>query len=390
MHGRKIKSFAAIACAVAFCWLRPVAALAGPEETEEAQRKAAYEKAKNRLVYIERLLVKSDADCTQKSFENTTRQREQGTGYLLTSQYILTALHVAGTEKQVEPGQIRCFAIWRETNKGDLKIARPRMGGDVERPNLAGPELDLAILQLREPVADVTSCPEFWAARMERGKIVFINGYDGAAIKFNQGLGVTDALTNRTSLQAPCESGLCSISQPVPAGNSGAPVTDQSYSLVGVMKGGNNYISFFEPLSGARRELDDICKPFNSGAYCERIRAERENEKPFEVPITLRCNSAGQSEGATRFLVDYPAPEGYKISGFVTHKDNDIARVGHAEYRLSRNRLYVEGVRIELSCNGRPTASGKAEDAETVVSGRFKKNLSAKDKDVINTACNKQ
>ena len=389
MHGRKMKIMlrAAIACAVAFCWMRPVAALADAQEVEEAQSTKSYQMVKDRLVYIEMLRVKSEADCTKQLFENTALHPNQGTGYLLTSRVILTALHVAG---DVEAGEIRCFGIRRATDKV-LRIARPPVSLDMERPGFFGPDKDLTILRLQDEIADpaLTSCPAFLIRPLERGKIVFINGYDGATIKFGQGIGVTDAVTARGSLLLPCEPGfLCQVGKSVARGISGAPVTDLSFSLVGVLKGGDNTTSYFEPMSGVWRELENICKPFNPRAFCDKTRAELENQQSFEIPASLRCNSAGQPLGATSYTADYPAPEGYRVSGFVTHKDNDIARVGHAEYKLSDDRLYVEGVRIELTCNGRPTASGKAEDAKTVVSGNLRKNnLSSNDKDAISRAC---
>ena len=227
-----------------------------------------------------------------------------------------------------------------------------------------------------------------FSTRPRTGDIVFVTGYKTENIDRRQGKAITDPQTHRSELLSDCNPPfLCDLGRGTPPGHSGAPVIDRSGKLVGILKGGNNLESSFEPILPVREALEPYCESFltdNYQKYClAKIRGEREQKGPFDKAGRILCDGARQPDASAQ----YRAKEGFEIAGFVTHEDttDDTGNgwVGHAEYTLSDDGKHVVEVNVRMGC----TAYGQAGWAETRIYGNIKKILDKKDQESIKKEC---
>lgn len=399
MRGRSIIWLAGAVLVINVWAGGPVSGAEADKKSQETgEIKKAYDSVKHRLVYIEAKRIPKEQPCNATVFAERPAP-EKGTGILLTNGYVLTAFHVA--LKEVDRGQIRCFAIYRETDR-IRRVARPitSPGPNDERPQLAQFQ-DLSILVLAERIDDpsLQTCPSIGRGSLEKGNIVFLSGYKAETIDLLQGRPITDPQTHKLSLLSDCNlPAVCDVGQGMPPGHSGGPVIDRLGNLVGIFKGGDNIESSFEPLSGVLPILEGnrYCGSFlteDYQKYClAKVRAEREEKSSFTAePKRIRCDRLGKADESPSFA-EYSAEDGFKIAGFVTHDDeaddNGNGWVGHAEYRLSKDGLHIVGVKVQMGCSGRPTASGQPGWAKTRISGNIKRILGQKDENDIKKACN--
>jgi hypothetical protein len=398
---------AALAFASVMCMARPVAAAESDMEATEGKQATkatvtdqiaqAYAAVRSRLVYIEAKRIPAKQDCTEDLFKDSSL-RDRGTGILLRNNHVLTAFHVA--LKEVNRGLIRCYAIYREVDGIRRAALALRRVDDTEWPDQFGPRRDLAILVLIEAIKDpsLQACPPISARPLKRGDTVFVNGYNGETIDIANGKPIKSSTLPPVTVTADCDpSGLCNLSQAIPSGFSGSPVIDQSQSLVGVFKKGDNVESLFEPLLAVRSEVQQFCDPVSSVSPqqdCAKVRAQYEQAEVFATePKRIRCDGAGRPIDVPTFA-RYRTKDGFRISGFVDHEDktedSGNGWIGHAEYTVSDDGRYVTEVRVDLGCNGATTATGQPGWAATRIFGTIKRILNDNEKSEIKKACNAQ
>lgn len=353
-----------------------------------AWSQSSHEAIKQRLVYIEARKIPKDRPCNEQIFVEGPHIK--GTGILLTNQLVLTAFHVA--MKGVEEGMIRCYAIFRNTEKQTLRIGRPIVAAGDERPNFAGENVDLALIRLRDPIGDgsLQSCPTIATKVPAESESLFAIGYKGADANRQTAVGIPDPKTYEFKLLSRCAPpALCAVDRGVPGGISGSPVVDVQDRLIGVIKGGDSLETGFDSLLNGLLQLEPHCHrqlSADNALYCQtQKRQELERKRPFE-PVTKRVTCERQGKSADDLPgAHYAAPDGFAISGFVTHDDVADADkngwVGHAEYGLSDNGLYVKDVTVALGCN-----SAKAGFAQTTIRGSIKKILKKEDEEQIKAA----
>jgi hypothetical protein len=230
----------------------------------------------------------------------------------------------------------------------------------------------------------------------EKDPLVII-GYDAKSIELRVGTSITLPQTFSTRLVSPCTPpSLCIVDKAVPAGLSGGPVVDRYDNLVGVFKGGDDFTSRFQPLREVLSSFEDICHVFlteDYKKYCETKNIkEREQEQSFSEARTIHCDRAGAPDDNKPLV--YPAPDGFKISEFVTHDEDKTDNagngwVGHVEYMLSDDDQYVKAVKLQLGCSRTSDAAPEPGWAETRIKGNIKRILKDEDYSEIKALCSR-
>lgn len=359
-----------------------------------------HQEIKDRLVYIEATKIKTGRACDKDSF-NEAPTAEKGTGFLLSDARVLTAYHVALEAERVSSGFIRCYAVYRDKSRGDPHFARayPNQNLNDDGEIQLWKPWDLAMLQLTLPFDDqlLKVCPRISRRRFDGGEHVFILGYKGDTINIPRNKGITDPQVHPTAILHTCRPPApCDVDQPAPAGVSGGPVVDEKDALVGVLKGGDNAQSVFHPVMHMRDVLQAPCDPRNEQDIQDDLnecidtgRETREQKTTKSESKKIQCSAAGEASDKEPF--SFSAPKGFRISGFAKHTDDTDRTgngwVGDAEYTLSDDQLQVTDVKVQLGCNGKPTASGQPGWAKTDVQVDIKKNLGPKDYKEIKAKC---
>jgi Trypsin-like peptidase domain len=359
----------------------------------------SHESIENRLVYIEARRIKAEQYCDEKSFDEMPpvwkgAPPEKGTGFLLSDERVLTDYHVA--LEAVPSGFIRCYAVYRDKARGKRYFARPYTSKNLTDDGVVqlwAPR-DLAMLTLTRQIDDqsLKTCPRISTRRLDRGDRVFIWGYKGDTIDLLAGKPITDPQVHPTTILRDCKiPELCNVDQPVPAGVSGGPVVNIADELVGLLKGGDSAQSQFQPVMDLRGTFLTYCPPVkNDQNECtDAERQIREKKQTLSVSKKIQCSAAGEADDTEP--LNFVPPDGFKISGFAKHDDQTDDSyngwVGYAEYTLSDDGLRVTEVKIQLGCNGRPTASGKSGWAETIMRVDIKKILKPTDIKDIDAKC---
>jgi hypothetical protein len=398
---RRLARIAIPICAALACRIAPV--MADDSDAPANQTSAAtgqHGSIISRLVYIEAKSIKAGTPCNKDSFGEARTTPEKGTGFLLSDARVLTAYHVALRAERVASGYIRCYAVYRDESRGVAHFARPYLSqnlnddGDIQiwKPR------DVAMLQLTEPIDDksLKVCPRISRRRFDGGEQVFVVGYKGNTIDIPMNKGITDPQVHPTAILHPCRPpATCDVNQAAPAGVSGGPVVDKQDALVGVLKGGDNAQSEFQPVMDMRADLEGPCDPRlardqNDIDQCidagREARAQATAKSEFKE---IQCSAAG--EASDKEPLSFSAPKGFRISGFTKHTDSTDPTgngwVGDAEYTLSDDRLHVTRVKVQLGCNGKPTASGQPGWAKTILKVDIKKILEDNDSKEIRAKC---